>query len=122
MVQPPFRHFWWSVFGHCLDNFLHLGQVISPNRSILKQIYVHQLDYHVSDAEMDFAELFVFSDQICSKCLNFAYVVLDLDWVVPGHCAALPAFLPFRILDDEFKIGEFLEHHWLLAINHLGSH
>jgi hypothetical protein len=90
--------------------------------SVLKQIDVHQLDNHVSDIEMDFAQFSIFCDQISRLSLNLFDVIFDFYWIIPGHCVSIFGLLAFRILDDVLKTSQFLKHHWLLTVNHLRAH
>jgi hypothetical protein len=54
--------------------------------------------------------------------LNLLDVVVDFNWVVPRDRVRVASVFALRVLNDKFKPLQFFKHHWLLAIDHLGSH
>lgn len=78
--------------------------------------------YLVTEDVVPFPESSVLCGQSLGCCLQFDDVGLQFLWVIPGDLHFTGSALlaaPFRIFDDPLKGQRWLQHHVLLAGNHL---
>ena len=122
MREPQFAVLRRALPGDRLDNFADLLQVGLPEGPVVQQVDVHKLVDHVDDATVYIAELAVFSHQLSSLLLHLFVVLLDLNGVVPGDVATVRLAIALRVLDKSLKFGGLVNHHWLLAVDHLSTH
>ena len=98
-------------------------QVGSPGLPVIQQVDVHEFVDHFNGAAMNITQLSVLSDQSDSLGLDLLIVLLDLNWVVPGdHTSVGATGVALRVLDQVLELCRLVNHHGLLAVDHLSAH
>ena len=113
-----------ALASHRLDDLSYFLQICLPELPIIEEVDVHQLIDHLDDTAVHVAELAVFCNQVSRLRLNLLIVLLYLNRVRPGdHPIVLAArSRAFGVLNKVLKFCCLVDHHWLLTVDHLGTH
>ena len=122
MCEPQFAVFRLALLRHRLNDFTNLLQVSPPKLSVVQQVDVHELVDHLDCAAMHIAKLPVLCDQGHCLGLHLLVVLLDLNRVIPCDLSVIDASGTLWILDQVFKLSDLVDHHRLLAGDHLCAH
>lgn len=123
--EPEATKVSWSSLGLLINHELDLVHLVGPDLLALEEIDIHELNHFVDNIDVNFPQLSILVDQLCRHLLHLFGVALNLNWVLPGHellSRGRGAASRYWILDYLLEALGLLEHHRLLAVDHLSTH
>lgn len=71
---------------------------------------------------MDLSQSSILRNELSCLGLHLLSVLLNFNGVLPSNRLAIFSLLTLRISDDVLEVLCLIDHHWLLAIDHLSTH